>query len=105
MIRTLALLPFLLKRTLTSSASVALWDRNRAIILVLAVIALAHWTILWRGMFIVDAVYSPVAKGCIIVSTNHIFLNASFFVSACHFRQSPLRVLMCVVTQRWASTL
>lgn len=60
----------------------ALWERKIKIAIPLAILAVAHWVILWRGMFIIDAQYSPEAQGCIVVSTNHGLLMASFFSSA-----------------------
>ncbi|KAI0346916.1 hypothetical protein BDW22DRAFT_1425013 [Trametopsis cervina] len=59
--------------------SLALWERKIKIAIPLAILAVAHWVILWRGMFIIDAQYSPEAQGCIVVSTNHGLLMASFF--------------------------
>lgn len=65
----------------SSFESIALWNRDRRVIAVLGVFCLAHWAILWRGMFIVDAQYSDEAQSCVVVSLNHVFLNAGFFTS------------------------
>ena len=51
------------------------------IIIPLGICCLAHWAILWRGMFIVHAVYDDTLQSCVVTTTNHVFLNISFFAS------------------------
>ncbi|EKM59793.1 uncharacterized protein PHACADRAFT_206017 [Phanerochaete carnosa HHB-10118-sp] len=67
--------------TLLMIRTVALWNKNRLVILLLATLGCVHWAILWRGMFILEATYSPEAKGCTITSTDHVFLNISFLMT------------------------
>ncbi|KAI0346914.1 hypothetical protein BDW22DRAFT_1351210 [Trametopsis cervina] len=59
--------------------TLALWERKLFVAVPLGILALAHWAILWRGMFIIDAQYSSEAQGCVVNSTNHGLLMASFF--------------------------
>ncbi|KAI0092744.1 hypothetical protein BDY19DRAFT_1024657 [Irpex rosettiformis] len=61
--------------------TIALWNRRKIIIIVLGTLCLGHWAILLRGMFLIDAQYSAEAQGCVVTSTNHIFLNVSFFTT------------------------
>jgi len=44
-------------------------------------LVIAHWGILWRGMFIIDAVWEPTVKACIVVSIDSQFLQTTFFCS------------------------
>jgi len=46
-------------------------------------LSLAHWGILWRGMFIIDAAWSPEANTCVIVKLDGQFLRTTFFSSQC----------------------
>ncbi|TCD71332.1 hypothetical protein EIP91_011103 [Steccherinum ochraceum] len=59
----------------------ALWERQLKIVIPLGILCLAHWAILWRGMFIVHATYDDELQACVVNSTNHIFLNVSFFTT------------------------
>ncbi|KIP12849.1 hypothetical protein PHLGIDRAFT_42886, partial [Phlebiopsis gigantea 11061_1 CR5-6] len=59
----------------------ALWNKKRPILVALGVLAIAQWAILWRGMFVVETIFSPEAKGCVILKTNHVFMNISFFTT------------------------
>ncbi|KAF9534414.1 hypothetical protein CPB83DRAFT_756352 [Crepidotus variabilis] len=59
--------------------SVALWERRRSIILILGIPCLAHWTILYRGMFVVIAQWNPETRNCIVVQTKPSLLNTTFF--------------------------
>ena len=63
------------------STRIALWERKLSVVLSLGILGLAHWAILWRGMFIVHADWDPTRKTCIVDSTNHVFLNVGFFTS------------------------
>ena len=44
-------------------------------------LAVVHWGILWRGMFIIDAAWDPTVKACIVVKLDSKFLQATFFCS------------------------
>lgn len=66
--------------------SVGLWDKNISIVLPFALLGCAHWAILWRAAFTVEAAYSQQDGKCVLVSENHTLLTASFFMSA----SSPL---------------
>ncbi|THH33706.1 hypothetical protein EUX98_g396 [Antrodiella citrinella] len=61
--------------------TIALWERQLKIVIPLGILCLTHWAILWRGMFIVEAAYDDTVKSCVVTSTNHVFLNISFFSS------------------------
>ncbi|KAJ3522561.1 hypothetical protein NM688_g8857 [Phlebia brevispora] len=61
--------------------TIALWQRDRRVVAILGFFCLAHWAILWRGMFIVHGAYSATDGGCVVTSTNHVFLNVSFFTT------------------------
>jgi hypothetical protein len=47
----------------------------------LILLSAAHWGILWRGMFIINAVWEPTAKACVIVKLDVQFLRTTFFSS------------------------
>ena len=47
----------------------------------LVCLSLAHWGILWRGMFIIDAVWEPTVKACVVVKIDVQFLQTTFFSS------------------------
>lgn len=68
--------------TYAARGSVALWKSKLAVAVPLGVLCLVHWVVLWRGMFIIDAQYSPEAKACIVTNINHVLLVISFFTSA-----------------------
>ncbi|EGO27378.1 hypothetical protein SERLADRAFT_460679 [Serpula lacrymans var. lacrymans S7.9] len=59
--------------------TMALWRPKPAVLFILGALCLGHWGLLWRGMFIVKAVWSDVAGACIVDSTNHLLLNINFF--------------------------
>ena len=44
-------------------------------------LSVAHWAILLRGMFVINAVWSPAAKTCVVVKLDSKFLQATFFCS------------------------
>ena len=67
---------------LTIYISVGLWDGNMGVILPFALLGCAHWAILWRTAFTVEATYSQQAGGCVLISGNHTLFTASFFTSA-----------------------
>ncbi|EDR14152.1 uncharacterized protein LACBIDRAFT_321968 [Laccaria bicolor S238N-H82] len=49
----------LLPRLNVSFSSIALWERKLSVIITLGIICLAHWTLLYRTMFIVTAQWEP----------------------------------------------
>ncbi|KIM45814.1 hypothetical protein M413DRAFT_64354 [Hebeloma cylindrosporum] len=64
---------------LCASTSIALWERRRSIIAILGTLCIAHWTLLYRTMFIVVSAWEPDAKTCVVVQTNPSLLNTTFF--------------------------
>ncbi|KZT12960.1 uncharacterized protein LAESUDRAFT_639262 [Laetiporus sulphureus 93-53] len=61
--------------------TIALWERKKKIVLPLGILCLAHWALLWRGMFVLKADYDPTQGACILTWSNHVFLNVSFFMT------------------------
>lgn len=61
--------------------TIALWEKKLKVVIPLGVLCLAHWTLLWRGMFVVKATYETSTESCVVTYTNHIFLNISFFAT------------------------
>ncbi|KAH8106235.1 hypothetical protein BXZ70DRAFT_426153 [Cristinia sonorae] len=61
--------------------TIALWERKPKVVIPLLVLCVAHWAILWRGMFIVRATYDDTEDACTVTATDHIFLNISFFTT------------------------
>ncbi|KAI0699423.1 hypothetical protein BC835DRAFT_1267936, partial [Cytidiella melzeri] len=59
--------------------TIAMWNRKVSVTLPLGILCLAHWAILFRGMFLINAEYSTEAQACVVTYTNHVFLNISFF--------------------------
>jgi len=59
--------------------TIALWERKKYVMFPLICLALVHWGILWRGMFIIDAAWDPTAKACVVVKLDSKFLQATFF--------------------------
>jgi len=59
--------------------TVALWDRNRAVMASLGTLCLAHWALLYRTMFIVKAAWSSTLQTCVVTQTNPSLLNTTFF--------------------------
>lgn len=60
---------------------IALWERKKYIMIPLIFLSLAHWGILWRGMFIIDAAWDPVAERCVVMRLDAKFLQTTFFSS------------------------
>ena len=52
----------------------------------LITLGLAHWGILWRGMFIIDAAWDPAVGSCVILKLDVKFLQTTFFSSK-YFRE------------------
>lgn len=59
--------------------TVALWEMKRYVMIPLICLSLAHWAILWRGMFVIDAVWDPTIKACVVVKLDSQFLQSTFF--------------------------
>lgn len=89
-----------------TSCRIALWERQLKIVIPIGLLCLAHWALLWRGMFIVDAAYDPTTGGCVVTSTNHVFLNLGFFMStfSSTCQHGTISDLMNDVGQRWDLT-
>jgi len=52
-----------------------------AIVVTLGAICLAHWGLLYRGMFIVTAAWDNNLKTCVVTATNPSLLKITFFFS------------------------
>jgi hypothetical protein len=52
-----------------------------AIVVTLGAICLAHWGLLYRGMFIVTAAWDNNLKTCVITATNPSLLKITFCIS------------------------
>ncbi|TFK56073.1 hypothetical protein OE88DRAFT_1652664 [Heliocybe sulcata] len=59
--------------------TIALWERSMKIVVPLGILCLGHWALLWYGMFIVKAEWSPEANTCAVDKTNHTFLSINLF--------------------------
>jgi hypothetical protein len=62
--------------------SIALWERQKSIVIPLGVLCLAHWALLYRTMFIVTAAWDDRTLGCVVTGTDPSLLNSAFFYSA-----------------------
>ncbi|KAI0728746.1 hypothetical protein C8Q72DRAFT_358450 [Fomitopsis betulina] len=61
--------------------TIAIWERKLKVVVPLCFLCLAHWALLWRGMFLLDVSYSASEQTCVIEWSNHIFLNVTFFMT------------------------
>lgn len=59
--------------------TIALWERKPMVIIILGLMCTAHWVLLYRGMFVVIAEWNTEAKTCVVVETNTLYLNITFF--------------------------
>jgi len=59
--------------------TIALWERQRPVIISLGVLCLAHWALLYRTMFIVKAAWDNKVGGCVVTAANPSLLNTTFF--------------------------
>ena len=66
---------------LCCAASIALWERERRIVIPLGILCIAHWALLYRTMFIVTAAWEADARSCVVTGTNPSLLNTTFFFS------------------------
>ncbi|KAI9001230.1 hypothetical protein BD414DRAFT_452439 [Trametes punicea] len=61
--------------------TIALWERKLTIVIPLAFLCLAHWALLWRGMFIISAEYDAASAACIVTATKRLFLSITFWAT------------------------
>ncbi|RPD61894.1 hypothetical protein L226DRAFT_571294 [Lentinus tigrinus ALCF2SS1-7] len=61
--------------------TIAVWERKLHIVIPLVGLCLAHWALLWRGMFIITADYAPTTLSCVVTTTNHVFLSVTFWAT------------------------
>ncbi|KAI0771897.1 hypothetical protein BD413DRAFT_623974 [Trametes elegans] len=61
--------------------TIAVWNRKLAIAIPLSIICLAHWALLWRGMFIINAQYDPKSSSCAVQTTDRLFLLITFWTT------------------------
>jgi len=59
--------------------TIALWERKLAVVIPLGILCLAHWALLYRGMFIVHASWDSSLETCSVISTNPTLLKVNFF--------------------------
>ncbi|EAU84579.2 hypothetical protein CC1G_00098 [Coprinopsis cinerea okayama7 len=59
--------------------TIALWERRVSIIAILGILCLAHWALLYRGMFVVIAQWDDDSQSCVVTQTSPLFLNITFF--------------------------
>ncbi|KAL1671466.1 hypothetical protein EV122DRAFT_295479 [Schizophyllum commune] len=70
------------KRKAISSSIVsiiALWERKLLVVVLLGILCVAHWAVLWRGMFIVESTWNAEISACYVTQTNPGLLNVTFF--------------------------
>lgn len=56
----------------------------------LGILCLAHWTLLYRTMFIVIAEWNEEQRACVVVATNPSLLITTFFFSKFILQYKPL---------------
>ncbi|KZT72626.1 hypothetical protein DAEQUDRAFT_663805, partial [Daedalea quercina L-15889] len=61
--------------------TIAIWERKLKVVVPLCLLCLAHWGLLWRGMFLLNVQWSTTEQTCVLQSSNHIFLNVTFFMT------------------------
>ncbi|KIO32231.1 hypothetical protein M407DRAFT_18801 [Tulasnella calospora MUT 4182] len=61
--------------TLLMLRTIAIWSRNLMIVVPLCILALGQWGILLHGVITVHAVYSDVARSCVVTDTLPVFLD------------------------------
>jgi hypothetical protein len=59
--------------------TIALWNRKLSVVIPLGILCVAHWALLYRGMFDVEAEWSEEAKACMVTAANPSLLNSTFF--------------------------
>lgn len=67
-------------------------------------LSLAHWGILWRGMFVIEATWDPTTSLCHIVKLDNKFLQTTFFSSQCFASVSAAGSDPDRPSQPWHST-
>lgn len=63
------------------SASIAVWERKLPVVIPLLVLCLAHWALLYRGMFLITAQYNSSGQACVVTAAKRIFLSTTYFGS------------------------
>lgn len=56
-----------------------LWQRNLAVVIPLSVLAIVHWALLWRGMFLFNSTWEPATAACVVTAADARFLQVTFF--------------------------
>ena len=69
------------RRTDSAPASIAVWERKRFVVIPLGILCLAHWALLWRGMFVLTAEYDAATMACVVTTTRRLFLSVTFWAS------------------------
>ncbi|KAL1727190.1 hypothetical protein EV714DRAFT_286661 [Schizophyllum commune] len=59
--------------------TIALWERKLLVVVLLGILCVAHWAVLWRGMFIVESTWNAEISACYVTQTNPGLLNVTFF--------------------------
>ncbi|KAL1744409.1 hypothetical protein HDZ31DRAFT_38747 [Schizophyllum fasciatum] len=59
--------------------TIALWERKPVVVASLGVLCVAHWGVLWRGMFIVESSWNEEIGACYVTKTSPGLLNVTFF--------------------------
>ncbi|KAG9043616.1 hypothetical protein FS837_009332 [Tulasnella sp. UAMH 9824] len=67
--------------TLLMLRTIAIWSRNIMVVVPLVILALGQWGILLHGVITVHAVYSDVARSCVVTDTLPIFLDLIYVYS------------------------
>ncbi|KAJ7905603.1 hypothetical protein B0H14DRAFT_2490486 [Mycena olivaceomarginata] len=58
--------------------TIAIWEWKRSVVIPLILLALAHWVLLYRTIFVLEAVWDHDSGRCVIASTNRFLLNITF---------------------------
>ncbi|KAI0751393.1 hypothetical protein C8Q80DRAFT_1098417 [Daedaleopsis nitida] len=61
--------------------TVAIWNNKRPVAIPLGIMCLAHWALLYRGMFIITAEYDATKLACVVATTNHLFLSLTYWAT------------------------
>ncbi|KAI0773896.1 hypothetical protein C8Q74DRAFT_1201136 [Fomes fomentarius] len=59
--------------------TIAVWERKLPVVVPLVVLCVAHWALLYRGMFLITAQYDPVKQACVVATTKRLFLSTTYF--------------------------
>ncbi|KAI0356603.1 hypothetical protein OH77DRAFT_212427 [Trametes cingulata] len=61
--------------------TIAVWERKLPVAIPLAVLCLALWALLWRGVFIMTAEYDPASMACVVSTTKRLLLTITFWAT------------------------